>query len=201
MRPVIALAATAIVLGAGMAHAGPNLVMNGTFANGSSTDWTAAPTDFTGAPDNEATTSCGTEPSCAVLNDDPRVLVSMTQTIASLTVGVRYTLTWDMASYYGCCGSTTVPGAGAAIDGNSYLFAIGKDKTWMSYSETFTYTGDSNVLTFYAQANQTDTDAAFTNISLTSDVPEPASWALMLIGFGGLGMVLRNRRRLLRAAA
>ncbi|MBV8684696.1 MAG: PEP-CTERM sorting domain-containing protein [Caulobacteraceae bacterium] len=26
-------------------------------------------------------------------------------------------------------------------------------------------------------------------------VPEPATWALMLIGFGGLGMALRSRRR------
>jgi hypothetical protein len=28
----------------------------------------------------------------------------------------------------------------------------------------------------------------------TSAVPEPASWAMMLIGFGGLGAVLRERR-------
>ena len=26
-------------------------------------------------------------------------------------------------------------------------------------------------------------------------VPEPATWAMMLVGFGGLGAVLRNRRR------
>jgi hypothetical protein len=28
-----------------------------------------------------------------------------------------------------------------------------------------------------------------------SDVPEPAGWALMIVGFGGVGAVLRNRRR------
>ena len=55
-------------------------------------------------------------------------------------------LTWDMESYYGCCGSATTPGAGAGIDGNSYLFAIGSNVSWPSYSETFTYTCGSNVL-------------------------------------------------------
>jgi hypothetical protein len=26
-------------------------------------------------------------------------------------------------------------------------------------------------------------------------VPEPATWALMLLGFGGIGMALRRRRK------
>ena len=32
-------------------------------------------------------------------------------------------------------------------------------------------------------------------------VPEPASWALMLVGFGGLGFALRSRRKMAKAAA
>ena len=31
-------------------------------------------------------------------------------------------------------------------------------------------------------------------------VPEPASWALMLVGFGGLGYALRSRRKLAKAS-
>ena len=31
-------------------------------------------------------------------------------------------------------------------------------------------------------------------------VPEPMSWALMLVGFGGLGAMLRSNRRLQPAA-
>jgi len=33
------------------------------------------------------------------------------------------------------------------------------------------------------------------NFSFLASAPEPATWGLMMVGFGGLGMVLRNRRR------
>jgi len=36
--------------------------------------------------------------------------------------------------------------------------------------------------------------------SLNSGVPEPSTWAMMLLGFGGLGSVLRSRRRGLATA-
>jgi hypothetical protein len=32
-------------------------------------------------------------------------------------------------------------------------------------------------------------------VAVPSAVPEPATWAMMLTGFLGLGMALRNRRR------
>ena len=36
--------------------------------------------------------------------------------------------------------------------------------------------------------------AAIDNVAVTAGVPEPATWALMLVGFGGLGAALRSRR-------
>ena len=49
-----------------------------------------------------------------------------------------------------------------------------------------------------------DTPDAFTGKWLTTfsgpGVPEPASWAMMLMGFGGLGAVLRRRRPVALAA-
>lgn len=197
IKPILAAVAAFGLMTASSVHAATNLVTNGTFGNASgasSTGWTASPSNFTGAPLNEVTTACGSEASCAVLNDYPNTLVTMNQSIAGLTVGQAYNLTWDMASYYGGFGSSTIPGAGAAIDGNSYLFAIGNDTSWKTYSETFTYVGASNVLNFYSQANGTDTDAAFTNISITA-VPEPATWAMMILGMGAMGAMLRNRRQ------
>jgi hypothetical protein len=40
-------------------------------------------------------------------------------------------------------------------------------------------------------------EAVYDNLSLTLNaaVPEPATWAMMLVGFGGLGAALRGRRR------
>jgi hypothetical protein len=39
------------------------------------------------------------------------------------------------------------------------------------------------------------------NFSAIMSVPEPATWGMMLIGFGGIGLAMRNRRRAAPAAA
>ena len=31
--------------------------------------------------------------------------------------------------------------------------------------------------------------------AISSNLPEPASWGLMIVGFGGMGAILRNHRR------
>ncbi|THD57887.1 PEPxxWA-CTERM sorting domain-containing protein [Phenylobacterium sp.] len=47
----------------------------------------------------------------------------------------------------------------------------------------------------------TSTGNSFEFDKLAGSVPEPASWALMILGFGGAGAALRSRRRLVPAAA
>jgi hypothetical protein len=39
------------------------------------------------------------------------------------------------------------------------------------------------------------------NLAVTNAVPEPAAWALMLVGFGGIGTMMRNNRRRQRVQA
>lgn len=72
---------------------------------------------------------------------------------------------------------------------------------------TFAHTGST--LTFGIRASgtgwqgSTDESWGVDNVSVTLDgvapptsaLPEPASWAMMLIGFGGIGSVMRRRRR------
>lgn len=44
-------------------------------------------------------------------------------------------------------------------------------------------------------ANSTAGNVLLGNLVLTPSVPEPASWAMMLLGFAGLGLAMRRRRQ------
>jgi hypothetical protein len=46
-----------------------------------------------------------------------------------------------------------------------------------------------------------DLEFAVNNVIVTGGVPEPATWAMMLVGFGGLGATLRRRRAQMALAA
>lgn len=70
---------------------------------------------------------------------------------------------------------------------------------WQAYSYNFTAATNSTTLTF-ASATGTAYGPALDNVSVAG-VPEPATWAMMLIGFGGLGAALRSRRRSAMALA
>jgi hypothetical protein len=52
-------------------------------------------------------------------------------------------------------------------------------------------------VTFASSSNSFEVDNLATNVGVTTNggVPEPASWALMILGFGGAGAALRGQRR------
>lgn len=55
--------------------------------------------------------------------------------------------------------------------------------------------GDPMTNVLFVTLDPDQTDNGFIGSSLPAPVPEPATWAMMLIGIGGLGAVARNRRR------
>lgn len=49
--------------------------------------------------------------------------------------------------------------------------------------------------------NRTDTDPLTGTIIISSAVPEPSTWAMMILGFAGLGFLAHRRRRMQRTLA
>jgi len=57
-------------------------------------------------------------------------------------------------------------------------------------------------VTWYEDCSDAGRQFVMDNLNLTSGVPEPSTWAMMVVGFGGVGFMIRStRRRELLAAA
>ena len=128
---------------------------------------------------------------------------TISQTVGATAVaGVTYTLNVDVGFRHDYPDLGTV----ALMVGGNTIFANGASPqgsgTWADWTASYTATGAdaggpiSIVLT--SGGAQSDWD----NVRLTSGaVPEPATWAMMLVGFGGLGAAMRSRRKQAAAAA
>jgi hypothetical protein len=61
--------------------------------------------------------------------------------------------------------------------------------------------GSHSIEVFYADRQNVEAHLSLnlaansTGVVITPGVPEPATWAMMLLGFGGLGAMLRSRRK------
>jgi hypothetical protein len=95
-------------------------------------------------------------------------------------------------------------------DPSSFLVTL-TDSGGDAFSQTLTKLNGSNIFNIVAPAGTTYTSATFTStgggfadlkqlrVTLATAVPEAATWAMMLLGFGGIGMAMRRRGRGSRA--
>ena len=85
---------------------------------------------------------------------------------------------------------------GAIVDASSSITGIkGPSHENMEYSLknfTFTASGTSTTLRFSSAENAGAFGAVLDNVSVSA-VPEPATWAMMLVGFGVVGASMRRR--------
>ena len=72
---------------------------------------------------------------------------------------------------------------------------------WASYGSNAFNAGVGSRLLFVAEGTSDSLGGYVDNIQISTAVPEPAAWATMLLGFGGLGALLRRRRALAGFAA
>jgi len=125
----------------------------------------------------------------------------ISQTLIGLTVGASYRVTFDLSGNPDGAPATKFVGVSVDAFSTSFSYPGGNTRTamiWAPQSFLFTATASSAVLSFAG-----DTSApgffgpALDNVSVTSAVPELSTWAMMLIGFGGLGALSSRRRRII----
>lgn len=130
---------------------------------------------------------------------------SVSQTFAT-TIGALYTVTFDISGNpdAGPGTKTAVVSLGGS-DPQIETYIVGPTNShstmnWETRVYQFTAFDTSTTLVF-ASADKNPFGPALDNISAVlgdgsgSNVPEPASWALMLIGFGMVGVAARRRGR------
>jgi hypothetical protein len=146
--------------------------------------------------------------------DGDFITAPITQTITGLTVGQTYTLSFDYAfsQQFGFDGDTiqnitvglgsftdTLPSpAGTTLPNHGF-------SGWTPFSTTIKATDSTEVLSFLAFGNlPVPPFALVSDVSLTGGtgaVPEASTWAMMLIGFGGVAFAaFRSRRRVAATA-
>ncbi len=179
------------------AFAGPQLVTDGTFANGTAVDWTGFQT-ANGTPD-----SVEVNPSAVyglpAYNGNPYNLEvnanyvdTVTQTITGLVVGDYYELSFGYGNR-GAGGAQIldVSFGGTLVTVDTYN---GTDAPfWATNSFLVLATATTEVLSFASQPVQGSLPSYGNEISDVSLIPEPASFAVLILGLTGLGVARRKR--------
>jgi major type 1 subunit fimbrin (pilin) len=187
-------AAAAVLLSAGASRA-TNLIANGDFETGSLAPW-----GVFGSIEDVTESQYG--PCCGFTTTHPDNHVAtfgagrgtgnevLSQSFADVA-GVSYTLNYDWA-FIGAQANNLI----VIVGGVSHIFCCSGstdiDAAYAHDTISFVGTGLDSV-TFSVQSNPLDsTDTIIDNV--TVGVPEPATWALMIGGFGLAGAALRRRR-------
>ena len=140
------------------------------------------------------------------LDGDSTVPGSISQTLTGLDVGKTYTLSFDwaasqLANRVGDITEQLQVSFGSEVQTTGILSVPSTAFSgWNVVTMYFTPTASTQTLTFLSLGtpNGLPPMALLDGVSLT--VPEPATWAMMLIGFGGLGAMIRRRRPTMVAA-
>lgn len=117
--------------------------------------------------------------------------------LTGLTIGQTYSIQLFSIDNRGCCGPRTQTfsdqngNTSAAYLHNADDYLIG---TFTAGAATQTFTGAGQTINGSCSGNVCSNLNAVV-LRQVSAVPEPASWGLMIVGFGGVGAAMRRRPR------
>jgi hypothetical protein len=143
-------------------------------------------------------------PSTGLLNDNFVELDSNANSSMSRTIGAG---TYDLSFLYSARPGVPQGSNGISVFLNGALLnppgnldlAGGANTAWTTQTAHFTATAGSTLM-FAATGTSDSLGGYIDDVKLTTAVPEPASWAMMIVGFFGLGATLRRARRTPMAA-
>ena len=130
--------------------------------------------------------------------------------LVSITSGVNYTFGFDVylpANGFANVNDATFSATVGGLTFASFSASAQPATTWLHFSSSATAVGsgigsfDFTYNSFGIPAKDFVIDRVYFSATRDIGVPEPASWAMMLVGFGSLGAVLRRRRADMAAAA
>ena len=130
------------------------------------------------------------------LNGNAPGAISQTFTLSAGTYTVGFYLSGNPD---GGPSSKTVDvtlGSTVADPSFTYIATINGDHTLTYVQETFTQpvSGGSVALTFYGDPNAGAYGPVIGDVSVTAAVPEPSTWAMMILGFAGIGFMAYRRK-------
>ena len=192
MKALLFLAGAALLFAT--PAAAQELVTNGGFESGLSGFTQFGSTGFDGVA-----AGGGTSGSAGAFFGSVGSVSGITQSLVTVA-GASYLISFDLSNDGG------TPNFFDVDFGSSQLFTATDSGSFgfTTYSTTAIATGASTILSFGFQQNPAFFHLDNVSVSAVNGaVPEPGTWAMMLVGFAGAGVALRRRRRpaMLRQAA
>lgn len=182
MRSNYLLAGVIAGLLAGPAFAGANLLNNGGFETGDFTGWTQSPKN-----DLVYVDTYPQEGNYAALFQNPTDPVTIGQTVTGLNANGMYS--WSFYSANDTAGDNSF---NALFNGHNFVALTNQPvSSYTLYSGTVQASSAGSVTIAFDAHNGPGT-FYLDNVSLAA-VPEAATWAMMLGGFGLVGVTMRRR--------
>lgn len=128
------------------------------------------------------------------------------QVLNGLTVGGTYVVNFKMAAEgeVSTQSLTVAMTTGSSTAAQSFTSILAGPYFWQDWgADSYSFVADATSATLEFSVKDEVYDVGLDSVSVSAasgGIPEPATWTMMLVGFGGLGMLTRARRKALRLA-